>query len=78
MTKKDLMGMADFGNFDDLDDESVTTTVPAKKSKETRRTSFDMDRDLWEALRIQAVKEGTSLRALLNEGARMVLREKSL
>lgn len=44
-------------------------------SGEKVKTTFLLDKQIHEALRIKAIKEGTTLAALLEEGARRVLKE---
>ena len=40
---------------------------------EKRKTTFLLDKQIHEALRIKAIKEGTTLAALLEEAARQLL-----
>lgn len=44
-------------------------------SGEKMKTTFLLDKQIHEALRIKAIKERTTLAALLEEGARRVLKE---
>jgi hypothetical protein len=44
-------------------------------SREKMKTTFLLDKQIHEALRIKAIKEGTTLAALLEEGARRLLKQ---